>query len=290
MIGRWVSHVIIYVSVCSALSLVWVVIGDGTVDELQEYAKAPADALTNEFWPIWAWLIWGALVVAHAGTVIGGLLRPKRWRRAIRSLSGAPDPRSAHDESGDRSRHNRPPGPRASSSRSGRRSRPRRRFVAAMFTDMSDSTELTAALGDAAWVEIVAAHRRVVRTTMAEFEGTEVATQGDGFFVRFNHPDLAARCAVEIQRRLAEERTADPRLPPVRIGIHVGDAIQATDNDVLGNVVNVAARLLDVAEPGEIIVTESVADHVDPGLLIDHGLAELKGIERPRHVLGVKWS
>jgi class 3 adenylate cyclase len=269
--------VIIYLSACTTASLFWVVMGDGTVDDLKGYVETPGDALTREFWPIWAWLIWGTIVVAHAALVLGKFARIG-GRRALPPGRPPSRGRSTHP------RHRQP------STRSPHRNENRRRFVAAMFTDISGSTGLTQELGDETWVELLATHRSVVRATTAEFDGTEVATQGDGFFVRFDHPARAALCAIEIQRRLAVERQADPRIPAVRVGIHVGDAIQAADDDVLGHVVNVAARLLDVAAPGEIMVTEPVADHVDPGLLVDHGLADLKGVGQPRHILGIKWS
>ncbi len=279
MIGRWITHAIIYLSACTTASLFWVVMGDGTVDDLKGYLETPGDALTRDFWPIWAWLIWGTIVVAHAALVLGRFARIG-GRRVLRLGRRPPRRRSSHSRRHQPSANRRDPD----------RIENRRRFVAAMFTDISGSTGLNQELGDETWVELLATHRKVVRETTAEFEGTEVATQGDGFFVRFDHPERAARCAIEIQRRLELKRQADPRIPAVRVGIHVGEAIQAADDDVLGHVVNVAARLLDVAAPGEIMVTEPVADHVDPGLLVDHGLADLKGVGQPRHVLGIKWS
>ncbi len=78
-------------------------------------------------------------------------------------------------------------------------------------------------------------------------------------------------------------------LPEVRIGIHAGDAVH-DDGDLVGQVVNVAARVTSVAEPGQILVTEQVADRLDPGVTLhDCGLHELRGISRPRHLLAVDW-
>ncbi|MEZ5166076.1 MAG: adenylate/guanylate cyclase domain-containing protein [Acidimicrobiales bacterium] len=107
--------------------------------------------------------------------------------------------------------------------------------------------------------------------------GVEVGTQGDGFFVRFADSASATTCAVELQERCRDSRAAGSELPPVRIGIHQGEAVH-DDDDILGQVVNVAARLLEVAAPGEILVTEPVADGVSPDRLTDRGLVALKGI------------
>jgi len=64
----------------------------------------------------------------------------------------------------------------------------------------------------------------------------------------------------------------------------------ADDGDLIGRVVNLAARVTGEAEPGEILVTEPVADYVGGELrLRDRGLRELRGVAQPRHVLAVVW-
>ncbi len=78
-------------------------------------------------------------------------------------------------------------------------------------------------------------------------------------------------------------------MPELRVGIHAGEAV-ADDNDLVGRVINLAARVNDAADPGEILVTEPAADHLSPGVaLIDRGLLPLKGIVQPRHLLAVAW-
>jgi class 3 adenylate cyclase len=74
----------------------------------------------------------------------------------------------------------------------------------------------------------------------------------------------------------------------VRIGIHAGQAM-GRDGDVIGQMVNVAARVADAAGPGEVLVTEPVADHTGGGVRFDdRGLQELKGVPEPRHVLALR--
>jgi class 3 adenylate cyclase len=76
----------------------------------------------------------------------------------------------------------------------------------------------------------------------------------------------------------------------LRIGVHAGEAVH-DDGDLIGRVVNLAARVTGEAEPGEILVTEPVADYVGGHLhLQDRGLRELRGVPQPRHLLAVDWS
>ena len=252
------SHALIYLSVCSSVSLVWVLLTAGTVDDLKDYARTPGDALTVSFWPVWIWLLWGTVLAMHGAVMIGRLL-PNRGRRRRRA---------------ERRRRVQITG---------------RRHVVAMFTDLSGSTTANERMGDDAWAALVADHRRVVRAVTAAHGGKEVGTQGDGFFVRFYERGPARDCAIDLQERCKVERDNGSELPPVRIGIHQGEAVHEHD-DVLGQVVNVAARLLEVAAPHEILVTEPVADGVPAERLVDRGLANLKGMAQPRHVLSLRWD
>jgi class 3 adenylate cyclase len=162
------------------------------------------------------------------------------------------------------------------------------RWVAVMFTDIADSTALTEELGDEAWHKILTKHRKVVRRGIADHGGEEVATQGDGFFIRYEGVGDAVTSAISIQKTLRKRRHRD--LPDLRIGIHAGEVVQDQDGDLMGSVINVAARVTDAAAAGEILVTESVADNAPAEVtLVDGGLRELKGVAQPRHVLRVDW-
>jgi class 3 adenylate cyclase len=87
-----------------------------------------------------------------------------------------------------------------------------------------------------------------------------------------------------------DSRRQGALVPELRVGIHAGEAV-AEDNDLVGRVINLAARVTDAAEPGEILITEPVADHLSPGVpLVDRGLRPLKGFAQPRHLLAVAWQ
>ena len=166
----------------------------------------------------------------------------------------------------------------------------RRRWVTVMFTDIANSTTLTEALGDDEWSRFLARHRATVREAFRDRGGSEVGTQGDGLLVRFTSPADAVLCAIDIQRKIEELRDGGGLVPRVRIGIHAGEAVE-DEGDVVGRVVNLAARVTSEAAPGEILVTEPVADELAGRIeLEDRGLRPLRGVQRPRHLLAVLWS
>lgn len=291
----WVTHLLIYAATCTMISLVWVLLSSGTVDDLEAYARSPADALALGFWPVWFWLLWGTAVVIQfavlATRVIpGGRRRRRRSERRHQTMADAQRMVQEAVRAGMPPVPPTPPTEPMAPARPGQSKRVGRRYVVAMFTDLTGSTTTNEQMGDSAWAEIVARHRRVVRAATEQHRGVEVGTQGDGFFVRFDQPADAAACAVRIQRDSAKERGSGSFVPPVRVGIHGGDAVHDDDDDVLGHVVNVAARLLEVARPHEIVVTEPVADAVELGSFEDRGLMNLKGISQPRHVLALSWE
>jgi class 3 adenylate cyclase len=159
-----------------------------------------------------------------------------------------------------------------------------------MFTDIADSTSLTERLGDEEWSRILARYRELTRQAFATRRGEEVGTQGDGFLARFPSPADAVLCGVDIQRQLEDLRSDTGVTPQVRIGIHAGEAVH-DDGDLVGRVVNLAARVTSAAVPGEILVTEPVADYLGGRLeLDDRGLHPLRGVSQPRHLLAVMWK
>jgi class 3 adenylate cyclase len=166
---------------------------------------------------------------------------------------------------------------------------PGRRFVVAMFTDIAGSTRLNEALGDAEWVRVRTHHRALLQECFSAGGGFEVNALGDGFLARFESPSSAVRCAVAIQRRLEQQRDDTGFAPSVRIGIHSGDAVE-DGTDILGAVINLASRVTSAAEPGEILITEPVADQLgDRHDVEDRGLVQLKGVNQARHLLAVGW-
>jgi len=306
-------HIVVYGVVNALLVGVWLVTTGSPLALTQVSTQVSTDpglALRNGFWPLAVAAGWGGALVIHLGVWLSAVLfgggRRRRIRREARRAALSPKPPELPASTTwtpvisvgqDLAQHatraaiglveslaskaaNRPAESQVPSGR---------HWVAVMFTDLVGSTDLAESLGDARWLKLLAAHRRLVRECVGANRGTEVGTQGDGFLVRFNSPDAAVACAVAIQRRSAASRRHEPLMPELRVGIHAGEAV-ADDNDLVGRVINLAARVNEAAEPGEILVTEPAADHLSPGVpLIDRGLRPLKGIGQPRHLLAVAW-
>lgn len=153
--------------------------------------------------------------------------------------------------------------------------------VTILFSDIEGSTTLNDRLGDRAWVRLLARHDALVRRAVEAHAGQVVKTQGDGFMVAFGPATDAVGAALEVQHALAGWRS-EPRVR-VRIGIHRGSVLHR-DNDLFGRNVAYAARVASLADGGEVLVSEAVADALDAderATLLDHEGSrevELRGI------------
>jgi class 3 adenylate cyclase len=142
-----------------------------------------------------------------------------------------------------------------------------------LFTDIVGSTAHQSELGDRRWAELVREHHAVVRGCLARYRGRELDTAGDGFFAAFDGPARGIRCAqaiVEGVRALGLE---------VRAGLHTGEC-RMLDAKIGGLAVSIGARVSALAEPSEVLVSQTVRDLVaGSGLeLADRGEHELKGV------------
>ena len=157
-----------------------------------------------------------------------------------------------------------------------------RRLLTVVFTDIDESTRTLQRVGDNTWREMLAAHDRAVRDYLARFEGEEVKHLGDGFLAVFEGPARAIRCCLGIV-------DAGARLGvSVRAGLHTGEC-EMVDSDIQGIAVHVARRIADLAAPGQIMVSSTVADLV-AGSGIRFGEShevELEGMSGSRSVLPV---
>jgi adenylate cyclase len=163
--------------------------------------------------------------------------------------------------------------------------RDRRRLSAIVFLDVVGYSRLMGA-DDSGTLAALKAHRReFIAPKIAEHDGRIVKTTGDGILLEFASAVEAVRCAVDVQRGMAERNAqvpADSRIQ-FRIGINVGDII-SDSNDIYGDGVNVAARLEALAEPGGVLVSRSVYDQVRDKLDLrseDLGAHTVKNIARP---------
>jgi class 3 adenylate cyclase len=146
-------------------------------------------------------------------------------------------------------------------------------LVAVLFTDIVGSSQVASSLGDERWGRLLSRHHATVRTALRRSNGREMDTAGDGFFAVFERPGDAVRCAwvlIEELRGLGLE---------IRAGVHVGEA-EAMGPKVGGVVVNVGARVMAAAGPGEILVTGTVRElAAGAGFTFDdRGVHELKGV------------
>jgi pimeloyl-ACP methyl ester carboxylesterase len=142
-----------------------------------------------------------------------------------------------------------------------------------MFTDLVDSTDMAASMGDRRWHDLVVTHHKTVRRELARYRGREIDTAGDGFFASFDGPARAIRCARSISRCVSALGM------PIRVGIHTGEC-EVIGQKYGGIAVHTGARVAEHAAPGEVLVSSTVKDLVaGAGLsFIDRGERPLKGI------------
>ncbi len=148
-----------------------------------------------------------------------------------------------------------------------------------LFTDIVGSTDRVRELGDAGWARLLRGHHEAVRRELPRYSGIEVDTAGDGFLARFDGPARAIRCGIAIRdslRALGIE---------IRVAIHTGE-VERTPEGPRGIAVHLAARILTVADPGQVLVSQTTKDLVEGSgiAFADRGEHELKGIEGRRRV------
>lgn len=160
--------------------------------------------------------------------------------------------------------------------------------VTIVFTDIVDSTVLTARLGDHSWLDVLRRHNELIRDTAALHHGIVVETQGDGSMLAFSSARRAVACAKAIQSELERTFAAAPAPIRVRIGIHTGDALHEADH-FYGTTVHFAARVASNALGGEVLVSNLVRE-----LVAGSGVSfrqsrevELKGLEGSHQLFAV---
>ena len=152
-----------------------------------------------------------------------------------------------------------------------------------MFTDMVGFTA-SAQVDEASALARLKEQEGLVRPLLAGYGGREVKSTGDGFLIEFESALKATECAVEIQRRIHQRNSTTPGDPiELRIGMHVGD-VEERGGDIWGDAVNVASRIMTVADPGGTCLTGQVFDHVRnklPYRFEKEASQQLKGLREP---------
>jgi adenylate cyclase len=161
-----------------------------------------------------------------------------------------------------------------------------RKLAAILAADVVGFSRLTGADEDRTLARLRALRSDLIDPTISVHNGRVVKRTGDGAIVEFRSVVDAVRCAIEIQNAMVERNagvTQDRRIE-FRIGIHVGDVVEESDGDLMGDSVNIAARLEGIAKPGAICLSEQAYWQVKARLDIvvsDLGATQLKNIAEP---------
>jgi class 3 adenylate cyclase len=132
---------------------------------------------------------------------------------------------------------------------------PDRVLATIVFTDIAGSTQRAAAVGDRRWRELLGRHDALARAQLERFRGREVKMTGDGLLATFDGPARAVTCAGAIGRELRTLGLA------VRAAVHTGE-VELRDGDIGGIAVHIAARVMGLARPNEVLVSSTVKDLV----------------------------
>jgi class 3 adenylate cyclase len=142
-----------------------------------------------------------------------------------------------------------------------------------LFTDIVTSTERSAQVGDRRWRDLLDQHDTLIRRELERHRGRLVKNTGDGILATFDGPARAIRCAQAIAASVKSLGIE------VRAGLHTGE-VELRGEDVTGIGVNIAARVMDAAGPGEVVASSTVKDLVaGSGLrFADRGTHDLRGV------------
>jgi adenylate cyclase len=168
-----------------------------------------------------------------------------------------------------------------------------RKLAAILVADVVGYSRLAGADEDRILARLRALRSDLIDPTIALHRGRIVKRTGDGSLIEFRSVVDAVRCAVEVQNGMLERNAGLPpdRRIEFRIGIHLGDVVEESDGDLMGDGVNIAARLEGIAQPGAICLSEDAYRQVSGRLdmtVADLGPTQLKNIERPVRVYSLE--
>jgi TolB-like protein/class 3 adenylate cyclase len=166
-----------------------------------------------------------------------------------------------------------------------------RKFAAIMAVDVVGYSRLMGE-DEAGTARAVREHREAARPIVAGLGGRIVKTTGDGLLLEFPSVVAAVECAIAIQKLMVERNAGTPEAKRIlyRIGVNLGDVLIEGD-DILGEGVNIAARLEGICEPGGVLISGAAFDHVRGRIdadFVDLGEKGLKNIARPVRIYAVK--
>jgi adenylate cyclase len=162
----------------------------------------------------------------------------------------------------------------------------RRKIVAILASDVVGYSRLASSDEDRTLARLRALRSDLIDPIIEVHRGRVVKRTGDGALVEFSNVVDAVRCAIEVQNGMVERNAGVPaeRRIEFRIGIHLGDVVEESDGDLMGDGVNIAARLEGIAKPGAICLSEDAYRQVKARLDLvvgDLGEQKLKNIAEP---------
>jgi adenylate cyclase len=168
-----------------------------------------------------------------------------------------------------------------------------RKLAAILVADVVGYSRLAGADEERTLARLRGLRSDLVDPAVAAHHGRIVKRTGDGSIIEFRSAVDAVRCAIEVQQGLNERNAGVPedRRIEFRVGVHVGDVVEESDGDLMGDGVNVAARLEGVAKPGAICLSEQAYWQVKGRIdlkITDLGATQLKNIAEPIHVYSLQ--
>jgi adenylate cyclase len=161
-----------------------------------------------------------------------------------------------------------------------------RKLAAILVADVVGYSRLAGADEDRTLARLRTLRSDLIDPIISVHHGRVVKRTGDGSIIEFRSVVDAVRCAIEVQSGLVERNAGLPpeRRIEFRVGIHLGDVVEEADGDLMGDGVNIAARLEGIAKPGAICLSEDAYRQVSGRLdmeVTDLGPTKLKNIEKP---------
>jgi adenylate cyclase len=168
-----------------------------------------------------------------------------------------------------------------------------RKLAAILVADIVGYSRLAGADEERTLARVRGLRSDLLEPTIGAHRGRVVKRTGDGSLVEFRSVVDAVRCAIELQTSLIERNAGVPpeRRIEYRVGIHLGDVVEESDGDLMGDGVNIAARLESVAKPGAICLSEQAYWQVKGRLdlkVTDLGATRLKNIAEPIHLYSLE--
>src|SRR6201996_889509 len=168
-----------------------------------------------------------------------------------------------------------------------------RKIAAILAADVVGFSKLTGADEDRMLARLRSLRSDLINPTIAVHHGRVFKRTGDGALVEFRSVVEAVRCAIEMQNGMVERNAGvpDDRRIEFRIGVHLGDVVEEADGDLMGDGVNIAARLEGVAKPGAVCLSEDAYRQVRARFdfqINDLGAIQLKNIVEPVRIYSLE--